>query len=287
MEIGSTLRGVLRLAVYGVWTAICIPVQMVLIRFSGRAKARFPRFYHRSCLRLLGLSVTVKGKAVQDRPILFIANHSSYLDIPILSSQLAVSFVAKSEVGSWPFFGLLARLQRTVFVDRQARHKADEQRESISGRLQAGDSLILFPEGTSSDGNRTLPFKTALFAVASTRIGDQPLTVQPVSVTATHMDGLPLGHTWRALYAWYGDMELPPHLWQLLCLGARINVSVEFHPPVTLADFSSRKALADHCWQAVAAGVERAVRGGDRPSIALPVAGVTPVPSPEGQAAVA
>lgn len=284
MEIGSTLRGVLRLAVYGVWTAICIPVQMVLIRLSGRAKARFPRFYHRSCLRLLGLSVTVKGKAVEDRPILFIANHSSYLDIPILSSQLAVSFVAKSEVGSWPIFGLLARLQRTVFVDRQARHKADEQRDSISGRLQAGDSLILFPEGTSSDGNRTLPFKTALFAVASTRIGDQPLTVQPVSVTATHMDSLPLGHTWRALYAWYGDMELPPHLWQLLCLGARINVTVEFHPPVTLADFSSRKALADHCWQAVAAGVERAVRGGDRP----PVGGVpVKAPSPEGQAAVA
>jgi 1-acyl-sn-glycerol-3-phosphate acyltransferase len=200
---------------------------------------------------------------VTDRATLFISNHSSYLDIPVLGSLLPTSFVAKNEVGGWPLFGLLARLQRTVFVDRNARHRADEQRDSIAGRLQAGDKLVLFPEGTSSDGNRTLPFKTALFAVAATQVDGKPLTLQPVSVTATHLDGLPLGHAWRALYAWYGDMELPPHLWQLARLGGRIRVLVEFHPPVSLADFSSRKALADHCWRTVAAGVERAVKGRD------------------------
>jgi 1-acyl-sn-glycerol-3-phosphate acyltransferase len=260
METGSTGRGMLRLGLYAVVTALGIPLQVLFLRFGG-PYARFPVAYHRLCCRILGLRVVTKGQPVTDRATLFISNHSSYLDIPVLGSLLPTSFVAKTEVGGWPLFGLLARLQRTVFVDRTARHRADEQRDSIAGRLQAGDKLVLFPEGTSSDGNRTLPFKTALFAVAATQVDGKPLTLQPVSVTATHLDGLPLGHAWRGLYAWYGDMELPPHLWQLVRLGGRITILVEFHPPVSLVDFSSRKALADHCWRTVAAGVERAVKG--------------------------
>lgn len=261
MEIGSTALGVIRLTVYALITLAGIPVQMLLLRLSpGRLAMRFPRLYHRLCCRVLGLEIMVKGEVAKDRPVLFIANHSSYLDIPVLGSVLPVSFIAKTDVDGWPVFGLLARLQRTVFVDRGARHKAGEQRDSIQGRLQAGDSLVLFPEGTSSDGNRTLPFKTALFAVASTRIGDAHLTVQPVSVTATHLDGLPLGHAWRQLYAWYADMELPPHLWRAVRAG-KMRIVVEFHPPLSLDKVSSRKALAEVCWQSVAGGVERAVTG--------------------------
>lgn len=261
MDIGSTLLGLSRLTVYGLWTLACIPVQVLLLRLSRReAAARFPRFYHRVCCRLLGLEVVVKGTPAGAGPVLFIANHSSYLDIPVLSSILPTSFIAKADVDGWPVFGYLARLQRTVFVDRTARHKADEQRDTIQGRLLAGDSLVLFPEGTSSDGNRTLPFKTALFAVASTRIGDSPLTVQPVSVTATHLDGIPLGYVWRQLYAWYGDMELPPHLWRMTRAG-RIRVVVEFHTQQSLDTAGTRKALADLCWRSVAQGVERAVTG--------------------------
>lgn len=262
MDIGSTLLGFTRLTLYGLFTLICIPVQIVLLRLSPQgAAARFPRFYHRVCCRILGIEVVVKGQPASDAgPVLFIANHSSYLDIPVLSTIVPVSFIAKSEVNGWPVFGLLARLQRTVFVDRNARHKADEQRDSIQGRLQAGDSLVLFPEGTSSDGNRTLPFKTALFAVASTRIGERPLTVQPVSVTATHLDGIPLGYVWRQLYAWYGDMELPPHLWRMVRAG-RLRIVVEFHTAQSLDTAGTRKALADICWQSVAQGVERAITG--------------------------
>ncbi len=261
MDIGSTLLGMVRLAVYGTWTLLSIPVQMLLLRFSPRGAAVwFPRVYHRFCCRILGMQVVVKGAPVGDRPVLFIANHSSYLDIPVLGSILPASFIAKADVDGWPVFGLLARLQRTVFVDRTARHKTDEQRDTIQGRLLAGDNLVLFPEGTSSDGNRTLPFKTALFAVASTRIGDRPLTVQPVSVTATHLDDIPLGHVWRQLYAWYGDMELPPHLWRMMRAG-RLRILVEFHTPLSLETAGSRKTLADVCWKSVAGGVERAVTG--------------------------
>lgn len=260
MDIGSGLRGIWRLTLYFSFTILCMPVQWVLVKADSRWRTRFPRWYHRMCRPLIGLEVEVRGAPSPTTPTLFVSNHSSYLDIPVLASVIPVSFVAKTEVGTWPFFSWLAKLQQTVFIDRTAKRESQRQADSIASRLQAGDNLVLFPEGTSSDGNRTLPFKTALFAVASTRIGEAPLTVQPVSVTATHLDGLPLGHVWRALYAWYGDMELPPHLWQACCAG-KIRVLVEFHRPVTLEEFSSRKALADHCWREVACGVDRAVRG--------------------------
>lgn len=278
MDIGSSLRGTWRLALYFAFTFACMPVQLALLALNSPWRTRFPRWYHRMCRPLIGLEVEVVGKPSDIVPTLFISNHSSYLDIPVLASVIPVSFVAKTEVGTWPFFSWLAKLQQTVFIDRTARRETQKQADSIAGRLQAGDNLVLFPEGTSSDGNRTLPFKTALFAVASTRIGDRPLTIQPVSVTATHLDGMPLGHVWRALYAWYGDMELPPHLWRAVRAGM-IRVVVEFHPPVTLDGFSSRKALADHCWREVAAGVNRAVSGRPLPAAAPANPDMLPLPA--------
>ncbi|TWB36828.1 lysophospholipid acyltransferase family protein [Nitrospirillum pindoramense] len=270
MAIGSTRAGFLRLALYMAWTFLCIPVQAALVSLNLPGQARFPRFYHRVCCRLmLALDVDVVGQPSVDRPTLFVSNHSSYLDIPVLGSVIPCSFVAKSEVGLWPLFGLLAKLQRTVFVNRANKREAGKQRDDMAGRLIAGDSLVLFPEGTSSDGNRVLPFKTALFAVANTQVEGRAVAVQPVSVVCTHLDNLPLGHDLRPLYAWYGDMELPPHLWQMIGAG-RLRIRVEFHPVVSLEDFSSRKALADHCWQVVAAGVDRAVAG--RWSRPVPVA---------------
>lgn len=257
--LGSSGRGALRLTLYLLWTLLLIPLQALAVARNWRLCRTLPAFYHGACARLIGLDVVVRGQQA-DGPVLFVSNHSSYLDIIVLGSRIPGSFVAKSEVGSWPFFGLLARLQRTVFVERKARASVDKQRDDIGSRLDAGDSLILFPEGTSSDGNRTLPFKTALFAVAARRIDGRPLTVQPVSIAATRLDGIPMGFAFRPFYAWYGDMDLAPHLWQAFRLGG-MTVEVEFHPPVTIDGFSSRKALADHCQRVVADGVARAISG--------------------------
>jgi 1-acyl-sn-glycerol-3-phosphate acyltransferase len=256
----SPLRGGLRLALYLSWTLLLIPVQALAVALKLRLRYHVPPFYHRVCTRILGFDVVVRGERAAKGPVLFISNHSSYLDITVLGSVIPGSFVAKSEVAGWPFFGTLAKLQQTVFVERKARTGVERQRDDLGARLDAGDNLILFPEGTSSDGNRTLPFKTALFAVAARRVGDKPLTVQPVSITPTRLDGIPMGIAFRPFYAWYGDMDLVPHLWTVFTLG-RITVEVEFHPPVTIEQFSSRKALADHCQRAVAQGVERAVSG--------------------------
>lgn len=257
---GSSIRGALRLAVYLSWTFLLIPFQALAVATGSRLRLAIPLLYHRVSARILGFEIKVIGKQAETGPILFISNHSSYLDITVLGSLIPGSFVAKSEVAGWPLFGLLAKLQRTVFIERKSRGTVDKQRDDIGGRLDQGDQLILFPEGTSSDGNRTLPFKTALFAVAARKVNDKPVTVQPVSITATGLDGMPMGFAFRSFYSWYGDMDLAPHLWSAFCqLG--MTIEVEFHKPVTIEDFSSRKSLGEHCQRVVSEGVARAVTG--------------------------
>jgi 1-acyl-sn-glycerol-3-phosphate acyltransferase len=171
-------------------------------------------------------------------------------------------------------FGQLAKLQRSVFIDRQVRSTV-QQRDSIAGRLAAGDALILFPEGTSGDGNRVLPFKSALFSVAD-HSATGPVTVQPVSIAYTRVNSMPIGRRYRPLFAWYGAMAMAPHLWRLLGLGT-IEVVVEFHPATTLAACGSRKMLARYCEERVKIGLAGALTGRRRPrSEAPPEAGRRP-----------
>ena len=254
-RMGSTLLRVFRLAVYFAWTVSLMPIQAFGILLRQPWTAAFPRFYHRRCCRILGFKVRRIGRSVTARPVLFAGNHVSYLDIMVLGSLLPASFIAKNEVANWPLFGWLARLQRSVFIDRRPRSTA-EQRDSIADRLAAKDALILFAEGTSGDGNRVLPFKSALFSVAEA----EGLMVQPVSIAYTKLDGLPIGRALRPLFAWYGDMSLAPHLWTVVGLGT-VEVVVEFHQPTTLAECGSRKQLARYCEERVAAGVANALRG--------------------------
>jgi 1-acyl-sn-glycerol-3-phosphate acyltransferase len=244
-----------------------MPVQALGLALRRRWVATFPRFYHRRCCHILGIRVRAIGWKVEARPVLFAANHVSYLDITILGSLLDASFIAKTEIAGWPLFGWLARLQRSVFIDRRARNTA-HQRDSIAARLAAAEALILFPEGTSGDGNRLLPFKSALFSVADHAPGRDaigrattgPVTVQPVSIAYTRLDGIPIGRALRPFFAWYGSMSLAPHLWRMLGLG-RLEVVVEFHPPTSLEACGSRKALARYCEERVAEGLAAALSG--------------------------
>ncbi|MEN2988134.1 lysophospholipid acyltransferase family protein [Tistrella sp. BH-R2-4] len=260
-------RAALLLPIYLVLTAVLIPVQALLVALKLSAANRFPRFYHRLTCRLMGFDIDIVGTPVRDHPALFIANHTSYLDISILGAVINGSFIAKSEVADWPLYGLLAKLQRTVFVQRQ-RSRTAEQADEVAKRLEAGDRLILFPEGTSNDGLRVLPFRTAFFSVADRRPRGRALVVQPVSLAYTHVRGMPMGRRLRPAYAWYGDMDLAGHLWNALTLGPA-RVELIFHPPVTIDDFRDRKALARHCEQAVSAGVAQALAGRSTAALAL------------------
>jgi 1-acyl-sn-glycerol-3-phosphate acyltransferase len=246
-------------------TLALIPVQIVNVALGLSAADRLPRYYHGLCARLIGLRIKVLGRPASARPTLFVANHVSYLDIVALGSLIEGSFVAKREVARWPLFGLLAKLQRTVFVDRR-RQRTAEGRNDIAERLARGGHLILFPEGTSSDGSRALPFKSAMFAAVEAA-GDavaEGLTVQPVSIAYTRLDGMPLGRGLKPYFAWYGDMELAPHLWDMLGLG-RVTVEIRFHDELNRSDFRDRKSLAKRCHRAVAEGLAASLSGRSRP----------------------
>ena len=265
-RLGSPTLRLRRLAVYLAWTVLLMPVQALGLALRQPWTATLPRFYHRWCCRILGLRVRRIGRPTAERPVLFAVNHISYLDITVLGSLLAVSFIAKREVAGWPLFGWLARLQRSVFIDRQVR-STREQRDTIADRLAAKEALVLFPEGTSSDGNRVLPFKSALFSVADTGTdgrANRSLTVQPVSIAYTRLDGMPIGRPLRPLFAWYGAMSMAPHLWTMIGLGT-VEIVVEFHRPTTLAQCGSRKMLARYCQERVAAGLASALSGRRRP----------------------
>jgi lyso-ornithine lipid O-acyltransferase len=278
-HLGSAPLRLWRLTLYLAWTLPLMPVQAVGLVLRRPWAATLPQFYHRWCCRILGLRVRVLGRPSNARPVLFIANHVSYLDIAVFGSLLPASFIAKSEIAGWPLFGWLARLQRSIFVDRRARSTA-RQRDTIAGRLAAGDALILFPEGTSGDGNRLLPFKSALFGAA----GVLPdLSVQPVSIAYTRLDGLPIGRELRPLFAWYGAMTMAPHLWRVVGLGT-IEVVVEFHTPTSLAECGSRKALARCCEERIAAGLAAALSGRRGRPVA---AAANPAPPSVAEAATA
>jgi 1-acyl-sn-glycerol-3-phosphate acyltransferase len=265
--IGSPALRVRRLAIYLGFTLLLMPVQAVGLALRRPWTASFPRFYHRWCCRILGLRVRRIGRPTTARPALFVANHISYLDITVFGSLIAGSFIAKREVARWPLFGWLARLQRSVFIDRKMRSTM-QQRDSIAARLAGGEALTLFAEGTSGDGNRILPFKSALFSVAD-HAATGAVTVQPVSVAYTRLDGMPIGRALRPLFAWYGSMAMAPHLWTVLGLGT-IEIIVEFHPPTTLSDCGSRKMLARYCEERVRGGLARALSGRREPPPGAP-----------------
>ncbi len=256
----AVLRAYVLLAAMAVFTLVLMPVQWLLLKLAPRAARTFPHFYHRNVCRLWGIRLRIIGKPVTGEGVLLIANHSSWLDIVVFSAVAPLSFVAKSEIAGWPIFGTLARLQRTVFIARERRNQTGAAADQIAGRLAAGDCLVLFPEGTSNDGSSVLPFKSALLGAAEARRADgRHVTVQPVSAAYAGSHGMPMGREMRPFYAWYGDMEMMPHLWEALLAGP-LDVTIEFHPPATL-DMMNRKELAQLAQAQIEAGLARGLAG--------------------------
>jgi 1-acyl-sn-glycerol-3-phosphate acyltransferase len=218
----------------------------------------FPQFFWARFAAALGLEVRVVGQLasqVTGRPVIFVSNHSSWVDVPVVGGVLPAAFVAKGDIEGWPVVRTIARLGRTVFVSRQ-RGSTARERDAMLEVLARGDNLILFPEGTSSDGSRVLPFRSSFFAVAEGRgIADpsrRPL-IQPVSVVYDRLNGLPAGRSSRPVFAWYGDMDLASHFWRMT-QHLDMRVTVLLHAPLEPTAFPDRKSLAQAVWQTVADG---------------------------------
>ena len=253
----ATYRASLATALIAVVALLLIPVQYVSVTLSLPTKRWVPVLFHRICCFALGVRVTVNGACHRDGSVLIVANHCSWLDISVLSSVQPLSFIAKSEVASWPIFGLFAKLQRSIFVNRSKRSETGDVAKEIAKRLKEGDAMVLFAEGTSSDGNQVLPFRTALIGAAKAamvadlrdarkqdeNVQEQPVWIQPLSVAYNGLQGMPMGRQHRHMAAWYGDMDLIPHLWTLLKEGA-LDVTVTFGEPIPFGADANRKRVA-------------------------------------------
>jgi lyso-ornithine lipid O-acyltransferase len=251
-------RGTLRL----VWTssliillaALIFPLQWLSWRFGWRLQRFLPMLFHRGVARVIDLRVKVIGEPSRKRPMLILSNHVSWLDITSLGTLMPLSFVAKSEIIDWPLFGLMAKLQRSIFIDRNRRSSTKENSEVIAARLEEGDPIVLFAESTTSDGNRILPFRSALVGAARAAVvSDSPTTevyIQPVSLSYAGADGLPTGRMGRARIGWYGDMDMVPHLKGILRGGA-LDVTISFGDVMVDNGAAHRKTLTKEAENAV------------------------------------
>jgi 1-acyl-sn-glycerol-3-phosphate acyltransferase len=233
------------IAAVAVITIVLLPFQWIAVKLGFGLQRRIPQLYHRMVCKLVGVKISVVGQRSADTPLMIVSNHVSWLDISVITASAPVVFIAKQEVAGWPIFGLLAKLQRTVFVNRNHRHKTADVNAEIARRLAGGDPVVLFGEGTSSDGNRVLEFRSALIGATREAVAQAEhvtrVYIQPLSIAYTGMLGLPLGRQHRPLIAWYGDFELAPHLAEVLRRGS-IDVTLTWGAPIPVDETSDRKA---------------------------------------------
>lgn len=251
----NKLRAALAVPVVALWCLIGAISMLVCKGLGLSAVHRFPLLWHGFMCRLFSMHVEYEGELQTSRPTLYVANHTSYLDVFVLGAKLPGAFVAKSEVASWPIFGKLARLQNTLFLERKSQ-RAASQIEQVRQHLNEESNIILFPEGTSTNGTWIAPFRSSLFAAAEG--GD----IQPVSVAYLDYNGKAMNQAQRDYYAWYlPDPSVPvpntpfsAHFFNALGLRPS-RVKIKFHPPIPMQS-GERKQVSAQCELAVRTGLE-------------------------------
>lgn len=241
-------------------TLLLIPLQWAMVRFWPQRAGVIPYYFHRLTAQQLGLKIRLFGKVYRGRPLLILANHMSWLDIVALSTVMPLSFVARADMAGWPIFGLFATLQRSIFVERTRKSATKAANDALSERLLAGDPVVLFAEGTTSDGNRVLAFRSSMVGAVEGMFGKAEPVVQPVAIAYTRYQGLPMLRTKRPDVAWYGDMELIPHFAGIL-KGGPIEVTLTFCDPLPLEAASDRKQLTKSAETVIRRTVSRVNRG--------------------------
>lgn len=244
--------GAARLFIFLLSAIVTIAYQSIVLFFTkGRFAYIYPRAYHAFLCRLFGIRIIVEGDIETEGRVVYVGNHISYLDIEVIGSVLTGTFIAKKEVESWPILGILGKMQRTLYISRSPK---DAQRETgvMLERLEENIPLIIFPEGTSSDGTNVLPFKTSFFEILLNR----NVKIQPFTISVMEVDGKPVTSTAvRDQYTWYGDMTMEPHLWAF-AKGRGAVVKVIFQKPVLSNEFNNRKALSAACYEGVVKGLD-------------------------------
>lgn len=234
-----------------------IPLQALDRLFLSKSKLFFivPFFFHRSLCRVFGIRLRIQGTIETDKQVVYVSNHLSYLDIPLLGSFLRANFVSKDDVQSWPVLGLLASLSKTIFISRSP-SKALKSIEQMQTALNEKRSLIVFPEGTSSNGMNVKPFKSSFFDIFLKSAAKDSLFIQPFSIGLIKVnDDAVKKESDFDLYAWYDDMALQPHIWTL-AKSKGVQLLVRFHDPIPVKAYENRKKLSKDCYDQVAQGLD-------------------------------
>ncbi|MEH3119195.1 MAG: lysophospholipid acyltransferase family protein [Methylorubrum populi] len=274
-----------RLLVQALAFLIVIGPHWLSLRFGrGRLAARIPVLFHRLFLRLFSVRVTQSGTPPPpDEPALVLSNHVSWLDIVALGSLRPLSFVAKSEIAGWPLIGPLARLQRTVFIERAKRAATASVNATVGRRLAGGDLIVLFAEGTTGDGLRLLPFRSSLVGAARAALAAEAgglarIRLQPLALSYLRRNGLPVTRAERPEIAWYGDMDLAPHL-ALFANRGPLDVHIAWGSAIAFEAATDRKVATAQAEAAVRRALRETRRGGP-PARPVPAA-----PRPTGEEA--
>jgi lyso-ornithine lipid O-acyltransferase len=245
-------------------TLALMALQWLGLRLGWRLTHHLPVLFHRMACRLLRVRITVAGAPAAERPLLILSNHLSWLDICVISTVMPLSFIAKQEVAGWPVFGTFARLQRSVFIDRTRRRGAAEANREVAGRLTDGDAIVLFAEGTTSDGSRVLPFRSAVVGAARDAIAEAGHTghvlVQPLTVAYPRRGGLPVSRRDLPAIAWHGSMDLLPHLSAIMA-GPPIDAVLAFGTPLPFDAGTDRKAVTRRLHEEIRGTFPRLARG--------------------------
>ncbi len=222
------------------------PVQWVLVRLKSPRAAVLPRIFYRTILWLVKVRVEVGGKIPAEIPALVVANHVSWTDIFALGALFPASFVAKSEVSRWPIIRTFAYLVNTIFVDRGARTTIPATNAAMVAQIEAGEHVVLFPEGTTRGGDPQ-PFRSSHFAVIEAlHKRGRGYAIQPIAIrySAPHA-------------AWIGDDALLPHIFNLM-KNPPVTCQLIFCEPLALDAPLPRRTAAQECFQRIAAAYRAA-----------------------------
>lgn len=227
--------------------ALCLtPIQLVALRFFPKLSGILPKYFFKILAAAFHLDVNVQGKPSGAKSTLFLANHISWLDIIAIGSVLDVRFVAKKEVSQYPVVGAISYLGRTVFINRQRRSDVIATGDTVRQALINNDNIVLFAEGTSSDGLGVLPFKPSLVAPAIAL--SHTASIQPLAIAYTKINDLQIPRSQRATVAWIGDMGIEDNFWTIINAG-RITVQLSFGSQIS--DRTDRKQVTKQAEQSV------------------------------------
>ena len=255
----STLRLIVILLSLSLVIVLSIPIQFIFNIVGYKLKKIYPLLFYQMIKVIIGININFNTKKYNKKNtgILYIANHVSWFDIICLGTLLNARFIAKKEVSTMGIFGFLAKLSNTFFIDNENKNKIIEYNKLIQQRLQNGENFIIFPEGTTTDGNGIINFKSSMLECAFDK--NNQINIQPISICYSKLNNVPMGIYLRRNIAWVGDTSMVEAMSDFLRSG-RITVDIIFHEILSINNFGNRKELAAHCEERILSGLNKTIK---------------------------